>query len=155
MKVAFIGHRKIEKSQELIDKLMSVITELIVNENADTFIFGSKSKFDDLCYDTVTELKYKYQEIKRISVRAEYQYIIAGYRDYLLSYYEDTFYPSDVQGAGERSYVIRNQVIVDMCDVLVVYYNKVYKPSPRKKSGTKIAVEYAVEKHKRMINLFE
>ena len=36
MKVAVIGHRKIEKSKELTDKLTELITDLIVNEGANT-----------------------------------------------------------------------------------------------------------------------
>lgn len=154
MTVAVIGHKKIDKTQDLIDRLNEVMTDLIVSENADTFIFGSKSAFDDLCYKTITELKYKYQHIQRIWARAEYECVSREYVMYLLTFYEGTFFPEKVKGMGMLSYIKRNEVIVDMCDVLVVYYDKDYKPSNQRNSGTKLSVAYANRKNKRIINVF-
>ena len=57
------------------------------------FLFGSKSRFDDLCYEAVTELKKKYVHIQRIYVRAEFPYIDESYKSYLLKGYEETYYP--------------------------------------------------------------
>ena len=152
MKVAVIGHRKIEKSKELTDKLTELITDLIVNEGADTFLFGSRSQFDDLCYDIVTQLRYQYA-VNRIYVRAEYRKINYKYESYILAYYEDTYYPESVY-SGRMAYVERNQVLVDMCDVLIVYPDPDYK-NRTAKSGTLTAVEYANKKRKRVINTFE
>ena len=56
----FFGHRKIDETEELKNNLCGIIENLIVNENVDTFLFGSKSQFDDFCHKTVTELKEKY-----------------------------------------------------------------------------------------------
>lgn len=67
----FIGHREINATDELKKKLCLLIEHLITEESIDTFLFGSKSQFDDLCYDIVTEIKKKYPHIKRIFVRAE------------------------------------------------------------------------------------
>ena len=53
----FFGHRKIDETEELKNKLSEIIENLIVNENVDTFLFGSKSEFDDLCHKIVTNLK--------------------------------------------------------------------------------------------------
>ena len=68
----FFGHRKIDETAELKDKLCGIIENLIVNEKVDTFFFGSKSQFDDLCHKVVTELKEKYPHIKRIYVRSAF-----------------------------------------------------------------------------------
>ena len=38
----FIGHRETEETQQLKNRLEDIIEELIVNENTDTFLFGSK-----------------------------------------------------------------------------------------------------------------
>ena len=94
----FIGHRKINVTDELKEKLRVVIKRLIVDENIDSFLFGSKSQFDDLCWDIVTEIKKKYSHIKRIFVRAEYPYIDESYKAYLLESYEDTYFPKSVLG---------------------------------------------------------
>ena len=71
----FFGHRKINETEELKNNLHEMIEHLIVNEKVDTFLFGSKSQFDDLCHKIVTELKEKHPHIKRIYVRSAYQHI--------------------------------------------------------------------------------
>jgi len=154
MTVAFIGHRKIENTAELKEQLQKTIEEVMIREGADTFLFGSRSEFDKLCYEVVTKLKERYFHIRRVYVRAEYEVISESYNKFLLSSYEETFYPDQVHGAGALSYIKRNQVMIDRSDLLIVYYNEHYKPKTSKKSGTKIAVEYAQRMTKRFINLY-
>ena len=146
----FIGHREINVTDELKEKLRVVIECLIVDENIDTFLFGSKSQFDNLCYDIVTEIKKKYPHIKRIFVRAEYPYIDESYEAYLLESYEDTYFPKSLLGAGKASYVKRNCEMIDNSRFCIVYYKEDYTPKSRK-SGTKIALTYAEKKKKNII----
>ena len=63
----FLGHREIEKSNELLKAIKDYIEMLIVKENVKIFLFGSKSEFDSLCHSIVTELKEKYPFLKRIA----------------------------------------------------------------------------------------
>ena len=86
----FIGHKRITETKDLQEKLTHAIETLIVTEKVDTFLFGSKSRFDRLCLQTVTGLKEKYPHIQRIYVRAEFPVIDRDYRSYLLESYEDT-----------------------------------------------------------------
>ena len=159
MKVAFIGHRKVENTEALKLKLTYLVTALIVKENADTFLFGSNSKFDDLSYETVTKLKEIYPQIRRVYVRASDEYLSHMCIEATLKYYEETFFPESVHNAGYRSYIKRNQAMIDMCDILVTYFNKDYTPYGKSRisrnSGTSLAVEYAEKKEKRIINLYE
>lgn len=55
MTVTFVGHRNIKFTKELKDRLSQILEKLIIEENADTFLFGSRSEFNDLCYKIVTE----------------------------------------------------------------------------------------------------
>ena len=80
----FIGHKTIEESEELKKRVYDIIENLIVNENVDTFYYGSKSNFNRLCKDLLCQLKEKYSHITRIYIRAEYPYIDDDYKDYLL-----------------------------------------------------------------------
>lgn len=146
----FIGHREINMTDELKEKLRVGIERLITEESVDTFLFGSKSQFDDLCWDIVTEIKKKYSHIKRIFVRAEYPYIDESYKAYLLENYEDTYFPKSVLGAGKASCVKRNCEMIDNSRFCIVYYKEDYTPKGRK-SGTKIALAYAVRKKKSII----
>ena len=149
----FIGHRNIDETEELRAKLTGTIEKLIVDEGIDTFLFGSKSRFNDLCLEFVTRLKEKYPHIKRIYVRAEYPIIDDKYKSYLLKKYEDTYYPEKLLRAGKAVYVERNCEMIRESALCVVYYNKFEMPSTRK-SGTKIAVDHAAKQGKRIINVF-
>lgn len=155
LKVAFIGHRNIEKTEALKQKLTEVVTALIEEEGAEVFLFGSKSTFNDICLDVVTKLKEYYPPIKRVYVRSAYEHIDERYENYLSTLYDETFFPDKVRGAGFRSYVKRNQVMIDMCDVLITYFDKDYQLSAGRTSGTKTAAIYALKKNKRIINLFK
>lgn len=57
--VAFFGHRKINETPKLIERLTKEIEGLITEKSVDLFYFGSRSEFDDLCHKTVTALKEK------------------------------------------------------------------------------------------------
>lgn len=153
MTVAIIGHRRIDKSPQLIDRITDVVSSLIADENVDTFLFGSRSEFDDLCYDVVTNLKNKYPHINRVYVMAEYANGGEQYRKYILTFYEDCFYDERLRKAGALSYVERNRIMIDRCDYLLTYYDADYKP-PNTNSGTKTAVNYAISKKKSIFNVF-
>ena len=103
----FIGHRTINETEDLKSKLNEIIEKLIVDENVDTFLFGSKSRFNSLCLELVTKIKEKYPHIKRVYVRAEYPYISERYKNYLLKNYEDTYYPEKIINSGRAAYVER------------------------------------------------
>ena len=148
----FFGHREINETEVLKTKLMEIIEKLIVDENVDTFLFGSKSQFNSLCLELVTELKEKYPHIKRIYVRAEYPYISEHYKNYLLESYEYTYYPERIIGSGKAAYVERNYEMINQSQYCIVYYNEANAPSTRK-SGTKIALDYAIKKQKHIIIL--
>ena len=160
----FFGHRKIDETEELKNNLYEIIENLIVNQKIDTFLFGSKSEFDDLCHKIVTEQKEKYPYIKRIYVRSTFQHIPDWYEESLLKHYEDTYFPEHMENAGRASYVERNQEMVNQSDFCVVYYDENYLPPRRKnsrwdlfdyqpRSGTKLAYEYAERKNRSIINL--
>mgnify|MGYP005778668163 FL=1 len=45
-------------------QLRKLVLALIDDENADIFLFGSRSAFDELCFETVTEIKKLRPHIK-------------------------------------------------------------------------------------------
>ena len=160
----FFGHRKVKETEELKNKLYKVIENLIVNENTDTFLFGSKSDFNSLCLEITTSLKDIYPHIRRIYVRAEFQYIDDSYREYLAESYEDTYYPEHISKAGKAVYVERNIEMINKSRFCVTYFDENYAPPRRKqskraltdyqpKSGTARAYDYAVKKKKEIINV--
>ena len=89
----FLGHREINETEELKSKLIEEIEKLIVENLVDTFLFGSKSRFNNLCQEIVTDIKEKYPHIKRVYLRAEYPNISEQYMNYLLKSYEKPITP--------------------------------------------------------------
>ena len=165
MVITFIGHRNPKFDNDFRLQLKNKILTLIDEKNADTFLFGSRSAFDALCLDIVTEIKLIRPHIKRVYVRASYPFIDESYKKYLLGYYDETYIPDQVIYAGKAAYVERNKYLIDKADVCIFYYNENYQPpltlskkkqknSYQQKSGTKIAYDYAVQKKKAIINLF-
>lgn len=148
----FFGHRAINETESLKSKLIEIIERLIVDENVDTFLFGSKSQFNSLCLELVTKIKEKYPHIKRIYVRAEYPDINEQYRNYLLNSYEDTYYPKRIIGSGRAAYVERNCEMINKSYFCIVYYDEQNAPTTRK-SGTKIALDWAKKKCKNIISV--
>ena len=140
----FIGHRDIKETEELKLKLVETIEKLITQNSVDTFLFGSKSRFNDLCYEIVSKIKEKYPQIKRIFVRAEYPDINEQYTNYLLEAFEDTFYPEHIRKSGKAAYIERNYEMINKSKFCIVYYDEQNAPITRK-SGTKIALDYAIK----------
>lgn len=148
----FFGHREINETEKLKSKLFEVIEKLICEKQVDTFLFGSKSRFNSLCQETVTEIKEKYPHIKRIYVRAEYPDINEQYTNYLLESYDDTYYPKHIIDSGRAAYVERNFEMINKSQYCIVYYDEQGAPATRK-SGTKIALDYAIRRCKKIIRV--
>ena len=146
----FIGHRETKETEKIKGKIRAAVESLIVNENVDTFLFGSKSRFNDLCYETVTEIKEKHPRVKRVYVRAEYQHISEDYRAYLLQSYEDTYFPESIAKAGRARYVERNTEMINKSDFCVIHCDEKNMPATRK-SGAATALKVAEKMKKRII----
>ena len=144
------GHRSVTESPQLYKTLYNTIEKMIVNDHVDTFLFGSKSRFNDLCHDVVTQIKEKHPHIRRIYVRAEYPHISEQYKNYLLEQYEDTYYPERILGSNRSVYIERNREMINNSRFCIVYYDKQQAPTNRK-SGTRIALDYAVKSGNRII----
>lgn len=158
----FIGHRKINDTETLRHQIYSTVLKLIKN-GVTVFLFGSRSEFNNVCFEIVSKIKRQFPHIKRTYIRAEYQYIDDNYKAYLMSIYDETYFSNKAKNAGRASYVKRNLDMIDHSDICVFYYNYNYvplsKPIDNKislniRSGTKIAFEYAISHNKNIINLY-
>ncbi len=164
MKACFIGHRTVENKEQLAVLIRETVISLI-NKGVKTFLFGSKSEFDDLSWKIVSELKTKYSFIKRVYARSSHKDIDNSYKEYLLKLYEETYFLPKLENAGKYSYVERNYEMIDQSTYCVFYYNEDYRPllkrqanndkTLKRNSGTKTAYIYAMKKKKTIINLYK
>ena len=168
---SFIGHRKIEITEELKTRLHSLLERLIKENGVETFLFGSRSQFDDLCHRIVTELQKNHPQIKRIMYRCRSEYAVikeekeeveriareVTKREIIYKDYDGAMMSDRLWTAGKASYVERNQDMIDASDYCVFYYDPQYLPPKRKhskrdiseyqpKSGTGVAYEYACQR---------
>lgn len=148
----FLGHRTIKETEELKERLYEIVERLIVENLVDTFLFGSKSRFNSLCLSIVTKIKEKYPHIKRVYVRAEFPYINEEYKSYLLKSYEDTYYPEQIIGSGKAVYLKRNQEMINKSFYCIFYFNEECFPKNRR-SGTKAALDYAIKKRREIFTM--
>ena len=83
----FFGHREIDETDKLTKRITQAV-EFLIREKGVTYVyFGSKSKFNDLCFEVVTDLKEKYPDIKRIYVRSAFPDINDSYKNYVARHY--------------------------------------------------------------------
>lgn len=179
MVVCFIGHRTVTDTLQVKIRLTETVVNLIA-DGAETFLFGSRSDFDTLCWEVVSELKKQYTNIKRISHNAPHETAFTSIEERQLYeqiylqltgnevHFKDYDYAVNSQkciNSTKNTYIMRNQEMIDKSDVCVFYYNKDYLPPKRKQSkrhvlsyqpqsGTAIALTYAKQKKKKIINLF-
>ena len=162
---SFFGHRDTAQTEELKQKVREIVERLIVEEGVDTFLFGSRSKFDELCHMVVTEFQEKYPKIRRVAYLCKHETVsLAGEgielkrkiekfsgRDVYVAEYEEIKKSDRVNSAGRASYVERNQWMIDDSDVVFIY------PTPEKNmqtnSGTRHSMLYAKKKGKRIIKI--
>ena len=167
----FIGHRKLDETEEFKREVANCIKEL-ANMGIKSFLLGSNSEFDTLCHNLLSELKNENADIERIAytckgdvcfLDCEKDEWIERFRvihkslNILTVEREVCFEGREL--AGRASYVERNKAMIDASDICVFYYNPKYIPQTKKhqskKSGTKIAYDYAQMKGKYIINLYK
>ena len=171
---SFFGHRDTPKTDELKNKVREIVERLIVEEGVDTFLFGSRSNFDELCHIVVTELQKKYSHIRRVVYLCKHEtacLVGAGMdlerqikeitgRDVRVREFEEIKKSDRVNSAGRAAYVERNQEIINISNFCVFYYNLNHLSPKRKnskedigerqlKSGTQLIFDY-VHKRKKL-----
>ena len=174
---SFIGHRKIEITEELKSRLYNLIDELISKHGVTEFLFGSRSEFNSLCHKIVTDLKKRHPHIIRISYTCKHESCpLEKDKDYWKKIYAQInkdciqFFDKEVEfknkySSGKASYVERNFAMINDSDFCVFYYNEYYELEWKKiskksaglfqpKSGTKLAYEYARKNKKIVFNTF-
>ena len=153
---SFFGHRDTEQTEELKQKVREIVERLIVEEGVDTFLFGSRSKFDELCHMVVTELKEKYPHIQRIAYLCKHEsgcLVGAGARlkqqikqttgrDVYVPEYEDIKKSDRVNSAGRASYVERNYWMIDESKFIIFHLDLTFHQYIQN-SGAIIAYQYA------------
>ena len=160
---AFFGHRDAHKTKDLETRVRERVERLIREDGVDTFLFGSRSSFDELCYTVVTALQETYPHIRRVAYlcRHEIECLVgAGMRltkqiqeivgkEVLVREYEEIKKSDIVNTAGKAAYVERNQWMIDESDISIFYLSDELTKQ-KGNSGTRLAYRYACRKGKQV-----
>ena len=160
---SFFGHRDTPQTEELKQKVRETVERLIVEEGVDTFLFGSRSSFDELCHMVVTELQKKYSHISRVAYLCKHEtacLVGAGTslkqkikdltgRDDYVGEYEEIKKSDRINSAGRACYVERNYWMVDESNYCIFHFEEVKETN--KFRGTAIIYKYAKQKRKTAI----
>ena len=156
---SFFGHRDTPQTEELKQKVRITVEQLIVEEGVDTFLFGSRSKFDELCHMVVTELKEKYPHIRRVAYLCKHEAgclvgtgeemrqaikRLTGRNEYVREF-EEIKRSDRVDSAGRAAYVERNQWMVADVHFTIMLLNE-EKIRKRDNSGTWSIYQFAKKK---------
>ncbi len=162
---SFFGHRDTTQTEELKEKIRETVERLIVEEGVDTFLFGSRSKFDELCHIVVTELQEIHPHIRRIAYLCKHETAclvgtgmelkqkikdLTG-RDVYVGEYEEIKKSDRVNSAGRACYVERNQIMITDSDYCIFFchcnQNSRGCRNDLNISGVVLAFQYASKKH--------
>lgn len=143
---AFFGHRKIELSVALNEKVKSRVEELIKN-GFDNFYFGGFGMFDELCQDVVFDLKKTYPNIKTVFCVLEEKNLRKTRLATNQKFYEYVCLSVSFDWWYTKIYY-RNIEIINLSDYLIFYAKE------DENSGAYKALKYAKLKRKEFINLY-
>ncbi|MBO5736517.1 MAG: hypothetical protein J6S04_01795 [Clostridia bacterium] len=161
---SFFGHRDTPQTEELKEKIRETVERLIVEKGVDTFLFGTRSSFDELCHIVVTELKEKYSNIRRIAYLCKHETaclvgagaetrrtikLVTG-RDVYVGEYEEIKKSDRVNSAGRASYVERNCLMIKDSNFVVVHLEEGRNDG---KSGSRLAYKYSLRQKKSMLTV--
>ena len=148
--VAFFGHRRIFKHNEIVVRLMEKLIENVPN-GYNNFLIGTYGEFDQLARSCC--LKY----VREFNSTCEITIIfssLTALNKYKFGYFNNDFCKTmlyDVENIHYKNRITQlNKKIVDDSDLIICYVDM-----NKKKSGAKNAVKYAMKKKKRIINLFK
>lgn len=139
MTVTFCGH-KIEFYSDAIRKKLYEISEQLINQGADEFLFGGYGNFDLMAAQVIRELKEKYSRIRSVLV---VPYVFNNFDRELYDHFE---YPPIAHVPKRFAMAKRNKWMIDRSDVIVAYVSHDY-------DGSAKMLRYAKRKRKHVIDI--
>lgn len=137
----FFGHRDVPNDIE--QKLVAIITDLILTKNVTLFYVGTHGGFDAMVKRALKHLKSKYPHIQYNIVRA----YLPTEKDTLDADWHETLYPDGLEKVPKRFAIIeRNKWMIEHSDYVVTFVRHSFSNADKFK-------ELAEKKHKHVINI--
>lgn len=152
-RICFFGHGTLIEEKGKIKSRVKDELEKLINNGYNRYLIGTHGEFDRLVLSVCRDLRQTHKNID-ISVVLTSLSILNGTRASCLykEKYEDVktcMYPIEEEHY-KKQIIISNQMMVDDSDIVICYVD-----FTDRKSGAKMAVDYAVKQGKEVINLFK
>lgn len=147
--VAFFGHRSIDNSYQIEDRLDKMINRLIKEKTYVEFLVGRNGEFDQYVSSAIIRAKKQYRDDNNFHVlvlpyaTAEYLNNAPSFAKY---YDEIEICPESAHAYFKSAIQIRNRKIVDRADLIICFID-------RKLGGAYQTIRYAQKQNKKIINL--
>lgn len=153
--ICFIGHRKIW-GENVRDRLKRAVEDEIRGVG-EFFTMGTHGDFDRMALGVCREMREKFNGI-RIEVvltslkvlKKEIVFDDEYGKEYVVPYSDVETIMYDIEEEHfKRQIIVSNKKMIDRCDVLICFVDE-----RKKRSGARLAFEYAKKKGLKIINLF-
>lgn len=153
--IAFFGHRQIFEKTIIADRLLKILKD-IIPQGYSKLLIGSHGEFDKLVLSTCIKYRNNFEPNIEINVILTNLSLLNknNLESSKIDFYEHNkcktmFY--DIEEVYFKNRITySNKKMVDASDLIICYVD-----TRSYRSGAKTAVNYAIKKNKKIINLFE
>ena len=145
-RVAFFGHRRIDRLREIEERLVPILKELILTKEYVEFYIGRNGEFDEFVASIIKRVQ-KQLDRGNSALILTLPYTVRDI-EYYADYYNEIVIPDAIGRAHPKAAItLRNRWMVDTADLVIAYID-------HEQGGAYTAVKYAREKNnKKVINL--
>ena len=144
-RVAFFGHRRIDRLGEIEERLVPILNELILTKEYVEFYIGRNGEFDE-CVASVIKRVQKLTDRQNSVLILTLPYAVKDI-EYYADYYDEIVIPDAIGKAHPKGAItLRNRWMADTADLVIAYIE-------REEGGAYAAVKYADKNNKNVINL--
>ena len=146
-RVAFFGHRRIDRLGEIEEKLVPILKELILTKEYVEFYIGRNGEFDEFAA-TVIKRVQKQLDRGNSALILTLPYTVKDI-EYYENYYDEIVIPDAIGKTHPTAAItLRNRWMAETCDLVICYIE-------REEGGAYAAVKYAMKKNMEIINICE
>ena len=144
-RVAFFGHRRIDRLREIEEKLVPILNELILTREYVEFYIGRNGEFDEFVASLIKRVQKQLDRGNSVMILT-LPYTVKDI-EYYADYYDEIVIPDAIGKAHPKAAItLRNRWMVETCDLVICYIE-------REEGGAYEAVRYAKKNNKEVIFL--
>lgn len=144
-RVAFFGHRRIDRLREIEETLVPILNELILTKEYVEFYIGRNGDFDEFVASVIKRVQKQLDRDNNVMILT-LPYTVKDI-EYYEDYYDEIVIPEAIGKAHPKAAItLRNRWMAETCDLVICYIE-------REEGGAYTAVKYAEKLQSTVINL--